>query len=140
RSTASERKMSKQAPSYASDSYLQSIVAYAEGRIAEIPLTYDRRSFLKLTGLAGGGLTLAFYMGESNTAVARATEGADVKMFEPNAFIRIARDNTVTLYAKNPEIGQGVKTSLPMIIAEELDADWAKVKVEQSAISAAYGQ
>jgi isoquinoline 1-oxidoreductase subunit beta len=92
--------------------------------------TVDRRTFLRITGIAGGGLMLGAYSRpvEAESAVAAAEE------FSPNAFIRIAPDGTVTILAKNPEIGQGVKTSLPMLIAEELDVDWKKVKVEQSPI------
>ena len=98
---------------------------------------FDRRSFLKLSGMAGGGLVLGFYVGDSNVALANV----DIKAaFAPNAYVKIGTDGIVTLFAKNPEVGQGVKTALPMIIAEELDADWATVRVEQSAISPAYGQ
>src|SRR5690606_18194251 len=71
----------------------------------------------------------------------RAAGGSDAEPgFSPNAYVQIASDGTVVLYAKNPDVGQGVKTSLPMIVAEELDADWARVRVEQSPISQAlYG-
>ena len=90
----------------------------------------DRRQFLKLTGLVGGGLMLSF-------TVPRAMAASEV--LQPNGYVRI--DSTgILLYAKNPEIGQGVKTSLPMIIAEELDAAWDDVKVVQSPIDQnAYG-
>ncbi|MBC7983707.1 MAG: xanthine dehydrogenase family protein molybdopterin-binding subunit, partial [Candidatus Obscuribacterales bacterium] len=131
--------MSAQIQNHATDPYLQSIIDIAEGKLAAIPSTYDRRSFLKLTGVTGGGLALAFYMGDANTALAADGEPGGAKAFAPNAFVRIGRDGIVTIYAKNPEVGQGVKTSLPMIVAEELDADWAQVRIEQSAISPAYG-
>ena len=88
-------------------------------------LVVDRRTFLRVSALAGGGLLLAPCVARSASAAA-AGEAA----FAPNAFIRIGRDGSVTLMAKNPEIGQGVKTALPMLIAEELDADWTKVRVE----------
>jgi len=118
------------------DTYLQSIIDLAEGRLNVIPTTVSRRSFLKFTGLAGGGLVIGFHIGDENTASA-ADAG---KGFAPNAFVSIARDGVITIYSKNPEIGQGIKTAFPMIIAEELDADWSQVHVEQSAISSAYGQ
>jgi isoquinoline 1-oxidoreductase beta subunit len=97
-----------------------------------------RRSFLKLTGLAGGGLVLAFYVGDR---VAQATAGSSARPFTPNAFLRIAPDGQITIYSKGPEIGQGVKTALPMIVAEELDADWSHVRVEQAPINpSVYGR
>lgn len=85
-----------------------------------------RREFMQLTGLAGGGLMLAFTL--------RGAKAADGPL-QPNGFLRIDEDGIV-VYAKNPEIGQGVKTSLPMIVAEELDAAWEDVRVEQSPIDA----
>lgn len=91
----------------------------------------DRRTFLKLTGLAGGGLTLAAYFGDSPVAVAEEQVGD----FTPNAFISISPDGTILIYSKNPEIGQGIKTSFPMIVAEELDAAWADIRVEQASIN-----
>jgi len=101
----------------------------------------DRRSFLKLTGVAGGGLTLAFFIGDTSELLAATTQSEAASQFSPNAFIRISPNGPILIYAKNPEIGQGVKTSLPMIIAEELDADWADVQVEQSRIDQdAYGR
>jgi len=117
------------------ESYLQTIMDMVEGKSSG-SRTFDRRSFLKLSGMAGGGLVLGFYMGDANIA---AANGNPSGVFTPNAYVRIGKDGIATLFAKNPEIGQGVKTALPMIIAEELDADWAMVRVEQSAISPAYG-
>ena len=79
----------------------------------------DRRGFLKLTGLAGGGLALAFCVGNEARAAAE-TAGE----FAPNAFLRISRKGSILIYSKGPEIGQGIKTAFPLIIAEELDAKW----------------
>ncbi len=89
-----------------------------------LALNLDRRSFLKMTSLAGGAFALGLY----RQPVAFA-QGPPVA---PLAFVRIAPDGIVTILAKNPEIGQGVRTMLPMLIAEELDVDWKDVRVEQA--------
>jgi isoquinoline 1-oxidoreductase beta subunit len=91
------------------------------------PLTVDRRTFLKVTASVGGSLILSACV-ESRTP----TAGAQSNIFEPNAYIRLSPDGTVTIVAKNPEIGQGVKTMLPMLIADELDVEWSSVRVEQA--------
>jgi len=86
----------------------------------------NRRSFLKVSALAGGGFVIA-----------TSVEGLDAFLqpgadFTPNAFIRITPDNIVTIIAKNPEVGQGVKTSMPMLIAEELGVEWKQVRLQQA--------
>jgi isoquinoline 1-oxidoreductase beta subunit len=91
----------------------------------------DRRSFLRVTALAGGGMLVAAYLDPIGEVLAQAP-GAPAAGFVPNAFVKIAADGTITIIAKNPEIGQGVKTSLPMIIAEELEVEWSQVKIEQA--------
>lgn len=93
--------------------------------------TLDRRSFLRASALAGGGLLLTAYL-EPVSALAGTIESeGGAAAFVPNAFIRITPDGVITVIAKNPEIGQGVKTMLPMLIAEELDVDWKDVRIEQ---------
>jgi isoquinoline 1-oxidoreductase beta subunit len=90
-------------------------------------MVVNRRSFLRVTSLAGGGVLLGLYI--KPKASAQFGPGpAQV----PNNFIKIDPDGTVTIMAKDPEVGQGVKTMLPMLIAEELDADWKTVKIEQT--------
>jgi len=90
----------------------------------------SRRDFLRVTGIVGGGLLFAGYVDTLEAASKYAAPGlAD---FTPNAFIRMTPDGIVTIIAKNPEIGQGVKTMLPMIIADELDVDWKNVRTEQA--------
>lgn len=89
----------------------------------------NRRSFLKVTTAATGGLLVSFYAGD--------VEAADAA-FRPNGYVRIDPDGTVTLWAKNPDMGQGIKTSLAMMIAEELDADWSRVRVEQADLNRAW--
>jgi isoquinoline 1-oxidoreductase beta subunit len=85
-----------------------------------------RRSFLRTTALAGGGFMLTFYLEPVSFGQEPPAQ------LSPTAFIRIAADGAVTIMAKNPEVGQGVKTMLPMLIAEELDVAWKDVKIEQA--------
>jgi isoquinoline 1-oxidoreductase beta subunit len=96
----------------------------------------DRRSFLRVTALAGGGIMLGSYFDlfGTNEAIAAtaALPGGAAGEFAPNAYIRIMPDGIVTIIAKNPEIGQGMKTTLPMLIADELDVDWKNVRIEQA--------
>lgn len=95
----------------------------------------NRRSFLKTSALAGGGLMIGFAWG-CNPADPTATPPKE--WFKMNAFITIADNGLVTIMAPNPEIGQNVKTSMPMIVAEELDAVWKNVRVEQAPLSNAF--
>ena len=97
----------------------------------------SRRSFLRASALAGGGMILAYYA-EPVQKVLAAQFGPPVTLL-PTSFIAIASDGTITIIAKNPEIGQGVKAMLPMLVAEELDADWNDVKIEQGDLDAKYG-
>jgi len=87
-----------------------------------------RRMFLRISALAGGGMLLGLYLEPGTPAQSEPAPAQPV----PNAFIRIAADGTVTVIAKNPEVGQSVKTLLPMLIAEELDVDWKSVRIEQA--------
>ncbi len=98
-----------------------------------MPLT--RRSFLKITTVVGGGFALGLY--ETAFDPTAAAQRAPAKDLSPTAFIRIAPSGIVTIMAKNAEIGQGMKTMLPMLIAEELDVDWANVRVEQADLNEA---
>ena len=98
----------------------------------------SRRLFLKAGAAAGGGLLLQAVIPASVRGAAAAAAPEPTAL---NAFVRIAPDGIVTIMAKNPEIGQGVKTMLPMVIAEELDADWKAVRIEQAPLDAAkYGR
>ena len=100
-------------------------------------MNIGRRDFLRATALAGGGLLQAWY--PESEAQSPAPQPAPA--LSPNAFICVAPDGSVTIMAKNPEVGQGVRTSLPMLIAEELDVDWKDVKVVQADLDESkYGQ
>ena len=90
----------------------------------------SRREFLRASAIAGGGILLASYLRPLNAADTWIAPAAADDVL--NAFIRITPDGIVTIVAKNPEIGQGVKTMLPMLIAEELDVDWKNVRIEQA--------
>jgi isoquinoline 1-oxidoreductase beta subunit len=85
-----------------------------------------RRDFIKVVSVAGGGLALGFYLPAEDDA--RATQPSDA--FTPNAWLRVDTNGDTTITVARAELGQGVRTALPMIVAEELEADWQKVRLE----------
>src|SRR5438105_2117997 len=87
----------------------------------------SRRRFLQ----GAAGLTLAIYL-PASTAAGAGKKAASIANFEPNAFLRIAEDNSVTVISKHLEMGQGTYTGLATILAEELDADWSQVRIESA--------
>jgi isoquinoline 1-oxidoreductase beta subunit len=113
---------------------MQKLVAQRRSETAQL----SRRGFIKVTGLAGGGFALALSLGPAVEKASAQTPSGGGQTLNP--YVQVRADGTIVLFAKNPEVGQGVKTSLPMLVAEELDADWRAVEVRQSAISQAlYG-
>ena len=118
-------------PGMSADDYVREVMRAAQAQWPTVS-RMNRRSFLKVVGLAGGGFALAFHIGDESLARAEGEKG-----FVPNAFVRITPDGRIVLFSKGPEIGQGIKTAFPMIIAEELDADWSHVTVHQAAINPA---
>lgn len=93
--------------------------------------TYNRRQFLKTGGTLTGGLMLSFFVPASAKRLGEKAAAAGV-MFAPNAFLNITPDNTIKILLAHVEMGQGVWTTLPMLMAEELDCDWEKVTVEHA--------
>lgn len=92
----------------------------------------NRRSFLKASALAGGGMMLSFAWLAGCKPTEEEMMGLPKEWFELNSYIKIGENGAVTLYSPNPEFGSNVKTSMPMILAEELDTDWKHVFVEQA--------
>jgi len=115
-------------------------------------INLERRGFLKASAVAGGGLLIGFYLpltnraGEAQAAAAEfaptAMDGGSAgnagAVFRPNAWIRIDADDTVTLRVASSEMGQGVYTAIPMLLAEELECDWTRIKVEMAPANKAY--
>lgn len=95
-----------------------------------------RREFIKVVSVSGGGLILATYI-PFNEVIAKI--GDDPKIFSPSVYLKISSDNVVTVIFHRSEMGQGVKTSLPMLIAEELEVDWNKIVIEQADADKKYG-
>jgi isoquinoline 1-oxidoreductase beta subunit len=89
--------------------------------------TLDRRDFIRLGALAGTGLVIGIRL-----PVADARSRRSRAPLKPNAFLRVDPDGSVTIWLGRADMGQGVRTSLPMIVAEELDADWKRVTVQQA--------
>lgn len=102
------------------------------------PRPMHRRAFLRVLGGAAGALTLEFALTDDAVGAAPATDVADAAD-AVNAYVSIHADNSVVLFAKNPDCGQGIKTLFGMILAEELDADWKRVRVEQAPVAEVYG-
>ncbi len=105
-----------------------------------VKTSIGRRSFVKSVSLAGGGLVIGFnwfYSCKSETAAPPPELVMPEEWYEVNGFIKIGDNGLVTIMSPNPEIGQNVKTSMPMIVAEELDVDWNDVLVEQAPLNTA---
>ncbi len=103
--------------------------------MAVIKTTFNRRSFLKASALAGGGMMLGFNFLAGSKPAHAALKNMPEAWYDINAFLKIAENGLVTIMSPNPEIGQNVKTSMPMIVAEELDVDWKNVIVEQAGLN-----
>lgn len=98
-----------------------------------IKTSIGRRSFLKSTALAGGGMMLGFsWFASCQSKTAKEVLAMPDEWFEINAFLKIGDNGLATIYTPNPEFGQNVRTSMPMLVAEELDMDWSNVLVEQA--------
>ncbi len=110
------------------------------------PLNISRRTFIKATALVAGGLVIAFsipyakrfLMPGATPDAAGAGKADEKKLPTPNAFLRIGTDDTITVMLAHSEMGQSIWTTLPMLIAEELDADWSKIKVEHASAAPEY--
>jgi isoquinoline 1-oxidoreductase subunit beta len=100
-------------------------------------LSRSRREFLQTTAAVGGGLMIGFFVPGRTFAATEAAKGAS-EAFRPNAYIRIAGNDEVTLIVGMSEMGQGVLTSIPQLLAEELEADWRRVRVEQAPVDPAF--
>jgi isoquinoline 1-oxidoreductase beta subunit len=109
------------------------------GRIAVVySVEATRRSFLQASALAGGGLLVALYLPSCSRQPGTGDEQDTV--LEPNAFVRITPDNRITVVVGHSELGQGALTAISMLVAEELDADWDRVRYEQAPTDPAYNQ
>src|SRR5262245_54290384 len=98
-----------------------------------------RRSFIKLSAVAGGGIMIGVYAEPELLSQGRGAPPAPTPV-NPSTYITVNADNTFTIIAKNPETGQGIRNALPMIIAEEFDVDWKQVKIQQADRDDKYGR
>src|SRR5512142_1157934 len=92
----------------------------------------SRRDFIAVRTAAGAGLVIGFYLPHGSI-------GKSGDAFSPNAYLKITPDNKVTIVVARSEMGQGVRTSLPMMLAEELEADWKQIQIEQAGASTLFG-
>ena len=103
---------------------------------------YNRRSFLKVSAAAGGGMMIGFnwLTSCSPASTPEAELAVPNEWFDINGYIKIGDTGMVTIYSPNPEIGQNIKTSMPMVVAEELEVDWKNVVVEQAPLNTGFYQ
>ncbi len=121
------------AVSFSADAYFAEVMREVEAIPTTRRTTLSRRSILKIGVAGGAGLVLAFQLSGKAFAASAPVKGE----FAPNAFLRVAPSGRILIYSKGPEIGQGIKTAFPLIIAEELDAAWSDVDIEQAPINPA---
>jgi isoquinoline 1-oxidoreductase beta subunit len=100
-----------------------------------VKTTYGRRSFIKHVAIAGGGLMLGFNLQAARSGGSQKMQHVTDVFSEINAFLKIGENGIVTIISKNPEAGQNIKTSMPQIVAEELDVNWKDVIVEQAPLN-----
>src|SRR5262245_64924897 len=98
-------------------------------------MNLNRRTFLKTTTAVGGGLLIGGYIAFEHENAELLAAGS----FEPNIWLKVNSDDTVRIMLTQLEMGQGVMTSMPMLVAEELDMDWSKIKTEWTPADAKYG-
>ncbi len=111
--------------------------------MTQIKTQYNRRSFIKVSAAAGGGMLIGFSWlngCKPNTPEPEPGVALPNEWFEINGYIKIGDTGMVTIYSPNPEIGQNVRTSMPMIVAEELDVPWENVVVEQAPLNTGWYQ
>ncbi len=110
--------------------------------MTKIKTQYNRRSFLKVSAAAGGGMLIGFswLTGCITDKETKEMVAIPKEWYEINGYIKIGDTGMVTIYSPNPEIGQNVRTSMPMIVAEELDVDWENVVVEQAPLNTGFYQ
>ena len=111
--------------------------------MTKIKTQYNRRSFIKVSTAAGGGMLIGFsWLNACKPGEPAPEPGVAIpnEWFEINGYIKIGDTGMVTIYSPNPEIGQNVRTSMPMIVAEELDVPWENVVVEQAPLNTGWYQ
>jgi len=111
-----------------------SLVELGKRGAALVAPTLDRRQFFRLSGLAGGGLALGLAVGRPKRVLAQEELPAPTSNVALSPYVKIKPDGRVNIFSKNPECGQGIKTGLPLIIADELDCAWEDVSVLQADI------
>ncbi|MFC3092787.1 xanthine dehydrogenase family protein molybdopterin-binding subunit [Alteromonas sediminis] len=98
----------------------------SQAKASSFSLNVDRRQFLKVSALASGGLFIGFSAAHATQSASRASE------FNPNAFIHLQENGDLLIYSGRCEMGQGISTALPSVVADEMEADWSFVRVEQA--------